>query len=228
MEIQFAIVRSENREYLCYKAGEAYVDASNPMIAFTAGEDEFEIVEPDSSFRQKEYEFRGERYYLVPRFYRNGWLALILVMVEDEDEYIVLSVNLEEMDALGLPDRTFIDVNNYPDALDFLVENRLATDSGYKRRSGFVEYPMAMLRTCRLLYQHQPSKFPKSEHRAIRRRMLLKRIVPKNESVGFRRLNVQDGVLITQSVRYLLCLYRPPSSFYSQPPGYPATARFLL
>ena len=53
MEIQFAIVRSENREYLCYKAGEAYVDASNPMIAFTAGEDEFEIVEPDSSFRQK-------------------------------------------------------------------------------------------------------------------------------------------------------------------------------
>ncbi len=112
------------------------------MIAFTAGEDEFEIVEPDSSFRQKEYEFRGERYYLVPRFYRNGWLALILVMVEDEDEYIVLSVNLEEMDALGLPDRTFIDVNNYPDALDFLVENRLATDSGYKRRSGFVVYPM--------------------------------------------------------------------------------------
>lgn len=97
MEIQFAIVRSENREYLCYKAGEAYVDASNPMIAFAAGEDEFEIVEPDSSFRQKEYEFRGEQYYLVPEFYRNGWLALTLVMVEDEDEYIVLSVNLEEM-----------------------------------------------------------------------------------------------------------------------------------
>lgn len=81
MEIQFAIVRSENREYLCYKAGEAYVDASNPMIAFAAGEDEFEIVEPDSSFRQKEYEFRGEQYYLVPEFYRNGWLALTLVMV---------------------------------------------------------------------------------------------------------------------------------------------------
>ena len=76
MEIQFAIVRSENREYLCYKAGEAYVDASNPMIAFTAGEDEFEIVEPDSSFRQKEYEFRGERYYLVPRFYRNWCVSV--------------------------------------------------------------------------------------------------------------------------------------------------------
>ena len=117
MEIQFAIVRSENREYLCYKAGEAYVDASNPMITFTAGEDEFEIVEPDSSFRQKEYEFRGEKYYFVPEFYRNGWLALTLVMVEDEDEYIVLSVNLEEMDALGLPDRTFIDVNHYPEAM---------------------------------------------------------------------------------------------------------------
>ena len=81
MEIQFAIVRSENREYLCYKAGEAYVDASTPLITFTAGEDEFEIVEPDSSFRQQEYEFRGEKYYFVPEFYRNGWLARTLVMV---------------------------------------------------------------------------------------------------------------------------------------------------
>ena len=161
MEIQFAIVRSENREYLCYKAGEAYVDASNPMIAFAAGEDEFEIVEPDSSFRQKEYEFRGEQYYLVPEFYRNGWLALTLVMVEDEDEYIVLSVNLEEMDALGLPDRTFIDVNHYPEAMEFLVKNGLATDSEYKRRSGFVEYPMAML-NLPLLYQHNPQIFQKA------------------------------------------------------------------
>ena len=65
MEIQFAIVRSENREYLCYKAGEAYVDASNPMIAFAAGEDEFEIVEPDSSFRQKR--IRVQRRTVLPR-----------------------------------------------------------------------------------------------------------------------------------------------------------------
>lgn len=179
MEIQFAIVRSENREYLCYKAGEAYVDASNPMIAFTAGEDEFEIVEPDSSFRQKEYEFRGERYYLVPRFYRNGWLALILVMVEDEDEYIVLSVNLEKMDALGLPDRTFIDVNHYPEAMEFLVKNGLATDSEYKRRSGFVEYPMAML-NLPLLYQHNPQIFQKRTS-SYSERKVFKRVVPQNE-----------------------------------------------
>lgn len=162
MEIQFAIVRSENKEYLCYKANDTtYVDVSNPMMAFTAGEDNFEIVEPDKSFVHKEYEFGGGHYYLVPRFYHNGWLALILAMVEDEDEYIVLSVNLEEMDALGLPDRTFIDVNNYPDALDFLVKNGLATDSGYKRRSGFVEYPMAML-NLPLLYQHNPQIFQKA------------------------------------------------------------------
>ena len=161
MEIQFAIVRSENREYLCYKAGEAYVDASNPMIAFAAGEDEFEIVEPDKSLMRKEYEFRGERYYLVPRFYPNGWLALTLELVEDQDEYIVLSVNLEAMDALDLPDRTFIDVNHYPEAMEFLTANKLATDSGYKRRSGFVEYPMAML-NLPLIYQHAPQTFQKA------------------------------------------------------------------
>lgn len=111
MEIQFVIVRSENREYLCYKAEDVYVDVSNPMMTFTDGEDVFETVEPDCSLIRKEYGFKGERFYLVPCLYGNGWLALTLASVEDEQEYIVLSVNLEEMDALGLPDRTFIDVN---------------------------------------------------------------------------------------------------------------------
>lgn len=161
MKIQFAIVRSENKEYLCYKSDSVYVYVSNPMIAFTKGEDEFQIVEPDSSFIRKEYEFRGERFYLMPQFYGNGWLALTLQSVEDETEYIVLSVNLERMDALGLPDRTFIDVNHYPDAMEFLVANGLATDSDYKRRSGFVEYPMAML-NLPLLYQHAPQIFQKA------------------------------------------------------------------
>lgn len=158
MEIQFAIVRSEEVEHLCYKVDTMYVDVSNPMLSFTVGEDEFEIVEPDFSLARKEYEFIGERYYLVPRFYSNGWLALTLEQVEDRDEYVVLSVNLEEMDALGLPDRTFVDVNHYPEAMEFLVANGLATDSGYKRRSGFVEYPMAML-NLPLLYQHDPQEF---------------------------------------------------------------------
>ncbi|MBC5614578.1 DUF4313 domain-containing protein [Bacteroides hominis] len=158
MEIQFAIVRSKDVNYLCYKVDAVYVDASNPMIAFTVEEDEFQVVEPDKSFIRKEYEFRGKRFYLAPRFYRNGWLALTLEMVEDKEEFIVLSVNLEQMDALGLPDRTFIDVNHYPDAMAFLVANGLATDSGYKRRSGFVEYPMAML-NLPLLYQHAPQTF---------------------------------------------------------------------
>lgn len=158
MEIQFAIVRSENVEHLCYKVDAVYVDVSNPMITFTVDEDEFEIVTPDFSFTQKGYEFRGERYYLVPRFYGNGWLALTLAMVDDKKEFIVLSVNLEQMDALGLPDRTFIDINHYPEAMEFLVVNGLATDSGYRRRSGFVEYPMAML-NLPLLYQHNPQSF---------------------------------------------------------------------
>lgn len=158
MKIQFAIVRSENVEYLCYKVDDMYVNTSNPMIAFTVGEDEFEIAEPDNSFMHKEYEFRGKRYYLVPRLYPNGWLALTLEAVEDRDEYIVLSVNLEEMDALDLPDRTFIDVNHYPDAMEFLTANGLATDSGYKRRSGFVKYPMFML-NLPLLYRHAPQTF---------------------------------------------------------------------
>ena len=152
MEIQFVIVRSENTEYLCHNVNGTYMDVSDPSTEFVSGEDEFCLVEPDSSLMRKEYEFRGER------FYGNGWLALTLQSVEDEAEYIVLSVNLESMDALDLPDRTFIDVNHYPDAMEFLETNNLATYSGYKRRSGFVEYPMAVL-NLPLLYQHAPQIF---------------------------------------------------------------------
>ena len=82
--------------------------------------------------------------------------------MEDEDDYIVLSVNLKEMNALGVPDRTFMDVNHYPDAMEFLVSNGLATDSGYRRRSGFVEYPMIML-NLPFLYQHNPQSFQEAD-----------------------------------------------------------------
>ena len=145
MEIQFVIVRSENAEYLCHNVNGTYVDVSDPSTEFVSGEDDFRLVEPDSSLTRKEYEFRGERFYLMPQFYGNGWLALTLQSVEDETEYIV-------------PDRTFIDVNHYPDAMEFLETNNLATYSGYKRRSGFVEYPMAVL-NLPLLYQHAPQIF---------------------------------------------------------------------
>ena len=142
MEIQFVIVRSENAEYLCHNVNGTYVDVSDPSTEFVSGEDDFRLVDPDSSLTRKEYEFRGERFYLMPQFYGNGWLAL----------------TLQSVDALDLPDRTFIDVNHYPDAMEFLETNNLATYSGYKRRSGFVEYPMAVL-NLPLLYQHAPQIF---------------------------------------------------------------------
>ncbi len=161
MEIQFAIVRSENVEHLCYKVDAVYVDVSYPMSTFTVGEDEFEVVNPDYSWMRKKYDFRGEKYYLVPRFYGNGWLALTLATVKDEEDFIMLSVNFEKMDALGLRDRSFIDIYHYPEAMEFLMANGLATDSGYKRRSVFAEYPMVML-NLPLLYQHNPQKFQKA------------------------------------------------------------------
>ena len=162
MEIQFVIVRSENAEYLCHNVNGTYVDVSDPSTEFVSGEDDFRLVEPDSSLTRKEYEFRGERFYLMPQFYGNGWLALTLQSVEDETEYIVLSVNLESMDALDLPDRTFIDVNHYPDAMEFLETNNLATYSGYKRRicgisNGGIESSFAL--------SARPADFPRGEYR---------------------------------------------------------------
>ena len=92
------------------------------------------------------------------QIYRNGWLALCLELADTEEPYTILTVNLEEMDAIGLPDKAFIDINNNPDAMEFLVLNNLATDTGYRRGSGWVEYPMVHV-NLPLVFQHCPESF---------------------------------------------------------------------
>lgn len=57
MEIQFVIVRSENAEYLCHNVNGTYVDVSDPSTEFVSGEDDFRLVEPDSSQRGKNTSF---------------------------------------------------------------------------------------------------------------------------------------------------------------------------
>lgn len=158
MNGELIIVRSENKERLCYVLDEMFIDVSNPIRVLVAGEDEFDIFEPDDFFRWKEYGFRGELYHLVPAFYPNGWPALFLVNAEDERDYIILTANLEKNETFGIPDRAFVDVNNYPDAMEFLVENGLAADWGYRRKSGFVDYPMVKL-NLPLLFRHNPQVF---------------------------------------------------------------------
>ena len=158
MNGELVIVSVKHEERVCYVSDEMFIDVSNPMRVLIAGEDEFDIREADDSFKYKEYAFKGKRYYLVPAFYPNGWPALFLVNTENEWEYIWLTVNLERHDTFGIPDRAFVDVNNYPDAMEFLVENGLAADWGYRKRSGFVDYPMVKL-NLPLLFRHNSQIF---------------------------------------------------------------------
>lgn len=157
-KIEFAIIRSDGNERLCYKSGTAFVDVNMPMQAFTEGEDVFEVTPPDFSYRTRTYEYRGRQVRVEPCFYENGWLAICVVNPADEEDHEILTVNLEQMDAIGLPARTFVDCNNQPEALEFLTKNKFATASGYKRTSGFVAYPMVNVDLVRL-YQHKPEAF---------------------------------------------------------------------
>ena len=118
MNTRLAIIRSEGKEHLCYREEECFVDVSYPMVTFTKGEDDFEIVK---------------------------WPALSLKDPVTHEIYTVLTVNLEDKAAFSLPDRAFVDINNNPDAMEFLLSNKLAEDTGYRRQSGRVSYPMVTL-----------------------------------------------------------------------------------
>ena len=79
-------------------------------------------------------------------------------MPETDEPYTVLTVNLECEPAFALPDKAFIDINNNPEAMEFLLSNSLAEDTGYRRRSGWVNYPMVKL-NLPMLYRLNPTAF---------------------------------------------------------------------
>lgn len=77
---------------------------------------------------------------------------------DTEELYTVLTVNLESAPAFSLPDKAFIDIGNNPDAMEFLLSNKLAEDTGYRRQSGWVSYPMVTL-DLPMLYRVNPQAF---------------------------------------------------------------------
>lgn len=158
MNTEFAIILHGGKEYLCHKDGECFVDVSCPMRAFTAGEDDFEIVKCNRPFSGRTFLYQDLHLSVVPEMYYNGWLALCLKEPETDELYTVLTVNLENDHAFALPDRAFIDINNNPDAMEFLLSNRLAEDTGYRRWSGWVSYPMVTLNLPEL-YRLNPPAF---------------------------------------------------------------------
>lgn len=164
MKKELEIIRANGKNYLCFKDQDvdtnivSYVNIANMMIAFETGVDEFEIIPTDETLKEKIYTYQGCEVCLAPALYSNGWMALTVANPNDKRDFRVLTINLEDIPALGVPDRVFVDCNNEPEALEFLVKNNLAVDMGYSRQSGFASYPMMMVDLA-LIYQHAPEVF---------------------------------------------------------------------
>lgn len=158
MSKKYYIISANGKQYLCSKTEDAYVNVANMAIGFTLGEDEFQVIPFDESLKEKTYMYQGCEVILLPSLYPNGWLAITVENLYEKDDFIVLSTNLESMPAMGLPDRVFVDCNNEPEALEFLVQNGFAEETGYSRPSGFVNYPLVIVDLA-LIYQHAPEAF---------------------------------------------------------------------
>ena len=128
MEKKYVIILSEGKEYLCCHEDGCYYDVSCPMRSFTEGEEDFEIMDSGQNRHGKTYPYHKRKLKLVPGFYPNGWLALSLEVPKTGEAYTVLTVNLEDFPAFGIPDKAFVDINNNPEAMDFLTRYNLAED----------------------------------------------------------------------------------------------------
>ena len=185
MKKKYVIILSEGKEYLCCHEDGCYYDVSCPMRSFTEGEEDFEIMDSGQNRHGNTYPYHKRKLKLVPGFYPNGWLAFALFSIlsvwialqspvyalslevpKTGEAYTVLTVNLEDFPAFGIPDRAFVDINNNPEAMDFLIRYNLAGDTGYRRRSGWMEYPMVKLNLPEL-YRISPVSFEESGQQSI-------------------------------------------------------------
>jgi len=123
MEKKYAIILFKGKEYLCGHEDGCHYDVSCPVRTFTEGEDDFKIQESGKNRSERTFRYHGKEFRLVTGFYPNGWPVLSLESPDNGELYTVLTVNLEDSPAFGIPDQAFIDINNNPEAMEFLIRN---------------------------------------------------------------------------------------------------------
>ena len=72
MNTRLAIIRFPGKEHLCYREEECFVDVY-PMVTFTKGEDDFEIVKMRPSVHEETFLYQESRLSIVIEMYHNGW-----------------------------------------------------------------------------------------------------------------------------------------------------------
>lgn len=82
---------------------------------------------------------------LEPRHYRDGSLAIEIVLAEYGEPWATATVNLDAYTGAKLQSatRAYLDVNNCGNELmTFLVDNKIARPTGLWAQSGFCQYPL--------------------------------------------------------------------------------------
>ena len=128
---------------LFYTDGTVYVSLCNPNLYYIKGQDEFEELPMPAEVGDKIYTYDDRQVRIQPAFYGNGCIAILAVPIDAEDDYDynVLTVNLNEMKLMSFSAFAYLDVNKEPESLDFLVNNGFAEKLPLSKSSGFVTYP---------------------------------------------------------------------------------------
>lgn len=113
-----------------------YVSLCNPNLYYIKGIDTFEEL-PMPSNEDKIFTYKRKKVKIRPAFYRNGCIAILAIPEESEDsfDYYTLTVNLYEMNLMSFSSFVYVDINNEPEALDFLIENGIAEKTPFTKQN---------------------------------------------------------------------------------------------
>lgn len=91
MNTHLTIIRSHGKEHLCYRDEECFADVSLPMMTFTEGEDDFEIVKCNRPVAGRTFRYQDGHFSIAMEMYPNGWPALCLKAPETHEIYTILN-----------------------------------------------------------------------------------------------------------------------------------------
>lgn len=106
------------------------------MIKFNDAECNRVLNQVRQTWRGERFLFNNEEMWIDFDLYWNGNLSLQLM--SNDGPYARISVNIIQI----TPGDFAVDVNNFPEAIDFLEDNKIAYNTGMKVHSGFCNYPI--------------------------------------------------------------------------------------
>ena len=124
MEKKYAIILFKGKEYLCGHEDGCHYDVSCPVRTFTEGEDDFKIHESGKNRSERTFRYHGKGIQACHRLLPERMAGSESGITGQRGTIHGTYRQSEDSRHSGFPTKAFIDTNNNPEAMEFLIREQ--------------------------------------------------------------------------------------------------------